>query len=292
VTRSTLGRVDDAIACDAFYSPDDGLCHAVVLARDGSITDLTYDQAGRPVARSVIGTVPGARDVTAFWSEIDNLRNVITVTETGDVWHFSRDGAGPWSRSLQRNVPGALRVAGHDDHHHGIALTEEGEITDQPFHTVTAAVEKAFRQGTTAVANRAQGEPEKPIVVGNIPSAADIAALWADRPDRFVIVAETSGAIVELGYDSLPASRRELARFPGVMAVSACFVEGPAAGKRVVALTSAGDVRVLSYDAETPSIDRPILRQRSGDIACFKTPDRRLHIVLVSDGDVVDLVRD
>jgi hypothetical protein len=286
--RSVLGRVNDAIACDAFCSLDDGLCHAIVLARDGSITDLTY-QTGKPAARSGIGMAPGARDVTAFWSDIDDLRNVITVTETGEVWHFSRNGAGPWTRSLQRKVPGVLRVAGHDEHHHGIALTDEGEITDQPFHAVSAAVEKAFRQSN--VVGRPEGEPEKPVVVGNVPSAVDIAALWADGPDPFVIVAEADGAIVELGYGTGQSrSRRLLARLPGLMALSACYLEDPAMGRRVAALTSSGDIRLLRYGTETPRIEEPILTRRSIDIGCFKTPDRTLHVVLISDGEVVDVI--
>ena len=87
-----------------------------------------------------------------------------------------------------------MRVAGHDEHHHGLALTDEGEITDQPFHAMSAAVEKAFRQSN--VVSRPEGEPERPVVVGNIPSAVDIAALWAEAPDPFVIVAESDGAVV------------------------------------------------------------------------------------------------
>lgn len=288
MTRSAVGRVDDAIACDAFCSLDDDLCHAIVLARDGSITDLTYE-TGKPAARSVIGIAPGACDVTAFWSDIDDLRNVITVTKTGEVWHFSRHGAGPWARSLQRMVPGVLRVAGHDEHHHGIALTDEGEITDQPFHAVSAAVEKAFRQSN--VVTRPEGEPEKPVVVGNIPSAVDIAALWADGTDPCVIVAESDGRVVELGYGiGLSTTRRELARLPGLMALSACYVEDPATGRRVAALTSAGEICLLRYGAEPPRIERPILTQRSTDIGCFKTPDRTLHIVLISDAEVVDVL--
>jgi hypothetical protein len=288
VTSSVLAHVDDAIACDAFCSLDDGLCHAIVLARDGSITDLTYE-TGKPAARSVIGIVPGARDVTAFWSHIDDLRNVITVTDEGEVWHFSRHGAGPWKRSLQRKEPGVLRVAGQDEHHHGLALTDEGEITDQPFHAVSAAVEKAFRQSN--VVSRPEGEPEEPVVVGNIPSAIDIAALWADAPDPFVIVAESDGAVVELSYGiGRSTTRRELARLPGLMAVSACYVEDPVMGRCVAALTSAGEICLLRYGAETPPIERPFLTQRSRDIGCFKTRDRTLHIVLASDADVVDLV--
>ena len=38
-----------------------------------------------------------------------------------------------WTRTRRRDVTNARRVAGYDDHHHGIVLTASGRITDEPF---------------------------------------------------------------------------------------------------------------------------------------------------------------
>src|SRR5262249_54091726 len=144
-TRQTrVGSVPAASAVDAFCSLDNGLCHAIVLQKDGTITDLVYNRDGTPGYQRVIASVPGARDLTAFWSELDDLKNVIIVAPNGDIWHFTQHGCAPWERALQRNVADALRVAGYDEHHHGIVLTSTGEITDQPFHTLHPAVQQEF----------------------------------------------------------------------------------------------------------------------------------------------------
>jgi hypothetical protein len=299
---TVLAPARGAIACDAFCSLDDGLCHAVFLSRDGAITDVTYDRGGQTRDVRVIATEPGALDVTAFWSEVNDVRNVITVTASGDAWHYIQDRAdGPWSRSLQRNVPGARRVAGYDEHHHGIALTSAGEITDQPFHTVTAAVEQAFRADTAALAgktaeaarsvlSRPKGEPERPIVVDTVPAAVDIAALWADGPNRFVIVAERSGAITEIGYGIHQGStRRELARLPGLTSVSACYLGDLGLERRIVALTSAGELYVLRYAIDVPQVGPPLATPRAADVGAFKTSKGELHAVLVAGGEVVDV---
>ncbi len=311
---SELGRIEGAIACDAYCSLDDGVYHAVVLGRDGAITDVAYERSGAPRGREVLGRVPGARDVTAFWSLVSNLRNVITFTESGEILHFTRSGAGLWTRAVQRNVAGARRIAGYDDHHHGIVLTSAGETTDQPFHTVTPEAERMFRQtleadlarlGKTttkeaiATMSRPQGEPEKPIVVGTFPAAVDIGALWANDPNRFVILAEASGAITEVGYGMLQdATRRELARIKEPVAVSGCYAghsEGPQrpedlrAGKWVVALARAGELHVIRYGTDAPSVETAVMVKGAVDAACFRTPERELHGVLVASDEVLDV---
>ena len=303
---SVLGRVNGAIACDAFCSLGDGLSHAVVLGDGGSLTDIVYEKSGQQRERHTIGMAQDARDVTAFWSDIDGVRNVIAVTSRGEVWHFSQSGSEPWSRTLRREVPDALRVAGYDEHHHGIVLTSSGEVTDQPFHGVSAAVAQAFKADTAAALERsgrspaaaaldsagpAEGEVEPPVVVGNVPAAVDVAALWADGGDRFVLLADRSGAIIEIGYGiNQPATRRTLATLPGLKNISACYVDDPATGRRVVALTETGEIHELRYGIDPPRLGEPLISQSAADIACFKTPDGDVHIVLVSNGQVIELM--
>jgi hypothetical protein len=308
VTTSVLGRVNGAIACDSFSSPRDGLCHAIVLGQDGSLTDLVYERSGKPRETQTIGMAHGARDVTAFWSDVDHVKNVIAVASSGDVLHFSQDGSGAWSRTLRGEVPDALRVAGYDDHHHGIVLTSRGEVTDQPFHGVSAAVAQAFRADTAAELQRsgrsvgsatidatgpAEGAPEPPIVVANVPGAVDVAALWADGSNRFVLLAEASSAITEIGYGiHQPASRRELARLPGLMGISACYVDDPGMGRRVVALTRGGQVYQLDYGTRPPPLGEPLVSMTAADISCYRTPDGELRIVLVTDERVIEVRQD
>jgi hypothetical protein len=298
---SKLDRVSDVVACDAFCSADDGLYHAVLLQQDGTLLDLSYGSSG-PRGSQVIGTVPGARDVTAFWSDVNDVRNVIVIGAGGDVWHFIQDGRHAWTRTLQRNVPGALRIAGYDDHHHGIVLAGDGEITDQPFHTVTHAVAASYRADVAAmsgpgaaaaehVPSPAADEREDPIVVGRIASAVDIAALWADGQNRFVIVADATGAVIEIGYGRYqPASRRELARLPRLRCVNACYTDDPAEGRCVAALTDTGDLFVLRYATDTPHVGEPMVSLPASDVACYTTPEGEVRAVLVSGDQIVDVV--
>lgn len=299
-TVTELARVADVVACDAFASQDDGLYHAVLLQKDGALSDLTYDASG-PRDRQAIETVPGAKDVTAFWSDVNDVRNVIVTADDGAVWHFMQVGTEAWTRTLRCTVPGALRVAGYDDHHHGIVLAADGEITDQPFHGVTDAVAATYRADIEALSARAPAptvaahtptpdKPEEPIVVGHLSNAVDIAALWAGD-DRFVIVALASGAVLELGYGRYQAeSRRELAHLPGLRRVNTCYASEPETGRYVVALTEPGDVYVLRYGTEPPRAVEPMISLRSTDAACYPTPDDQVRAVLVSADRIIDVV--
>jgi hypothetical protein len=296
-----LDRIGDVVACDAFSSRDDDVNHAVLLQKDGTLSDLTYDASGTR-GRQVIGIVPGALDVTAFWSQVNDVRNVIVVTDGGSVWHFMQEGVNAWTRTLQRTVSGALRIAGYDDHHHGIVLTSDGEITDQPFHAVTPAVAAAYRADIEALSGGNALEPaadpknpdadkaEQPIVVAEEPTAIDIAALWAEDQNRFVIVAEASGAVIEIGYgQNQPASRRELTRLPGLRCVNSCYANDPAMGRCVVALTEAGDIYALHYGIDVPNLGDTLISLPSTDVACYPTPDGQTRVVLVSADRILDL---
>lgn len=295
-----LATVPGAIACDAFRSRDDGLCHAIVLSNDGRLADVVYEDDGMLRAVSAIGAAGGARDVTAFWSDVDDVRNVITVSATGEVSHFRQKGEDAWTRLRRRDVPDALRVAGYDEHHHGIVLTESGRITDEPFHGVTAAVQQTFVADTAAAlaqAGRAAAasnvpppqDEEPAILVATIPGALDIAALWADGQNRFVIAADANGAVVELGYGvHQPETRRVLAPISGVRRISACYLDDPATGRCVVSLMRGGEVHALRYGAELSDSSGPLTTRMAEDIACFPSTNGGVRIVLVSRGDILE----
>lgn len=297
-----LARVPGAVACDAFWSIADDLCHAVVLDRDGGLTDITYAAGGAVRATSNVGVADGALDVTAFWSDVDEMRNVIAIAGSGQLPHFRRTGDEPWTSLRRRDVPGAARVAGYDDHHHGIVLTGAGRITDEPFHGVTAAVQQAFVEDTAqalaqsgrAAAAHAVTRPtdEEPAIhVADVPDAVDISALWADGQNRFVIALDRNGAVIEFGYGiHQPQTRRVLASFPGASRVSSCYVNDPATGRRVVVLTHEG-VHVLRYGAELPGDTRPIATA-ARDVGCFAKRDGVLRIVLVAGDEIVELATD
>lgn len=299
--RRSLARISGAIACDAFWSPDDDLCHAVVLARDGRITDVVYDD-GRVRDTAGIGVVEDARDVTAFWSETDDERNVTLVTASGQVPHFRQKGTAAWTTIRRRDVPDAIRVAGYDFHHHGVVLASTGRITDEPFHGVSAAVMQVFvsetnaalaDSGRSSVAAQALTEKkeEPAIEVAVIPGTVDIAALWADGPNRFVIAADANGAVHELGYGERQSeSRRVLATLPSILRLSSCYVGDPATGRRVVALTRSGDLHVLRFGAGLPSKDAPVTTMAAQDIACFVKGDNVMRIVVLAGDDVVEVI--
>lgn len=295
-----LATVRGAIACDAFRSRDDGLCHAVVLSDDGQLTDVVYEEDGALRAVNVIGAVGDARDVTAFWSDVDDVRNVITVSMRGEVTHFRRKGDDEWIRSRRRDVPDALRVAGYDEHHHGIVLTAGGRITDEPFHGVTAAVQQTFVADTAASFAQAgrdaetvkvpqPGDDEPATLVGTIPGALDIAALWADGQNRFVLAADKD-AVIELGYGvHQPETRRVLAPIPGVRRISACYLDDPATGRCVVALTRAGGVHVLRYGIDLPPAPEALTTRMGEDVACFPAARGGVRIVMASHGEILEL---
>jgi hypothetical protein len=299
--RRTLVRVPGAIACDAFWSPDDDLCHAVVLARDGTLTDVVYDD-GRVHDAARVGLVEGARDLTAFWSETDDERNITVVTARGQVPHFRQKGAAPWMTIRRRDVPDAIRIAGYDFHHHGIVLSAAGRITDEPFHGVSAAVQQAFVEETAAaLAKRGRTEAaaavappskeEPSIEVAIVPAAVDVAALWANDQDRFVVAAGADGAVTEFGYGVHQAeTRRVLATIPSVLRLNSCYVGDPATGRRVVALTRGGDVHVLRYGVEPPSKAAPVTTMAAQDIACFPKGDNVMRIVILAGDEIVEVV--
>jgi hypothetical protein len=303
-TGRVLEAVRGAIACDAFRSLDDAASRAIVLGDDGRLTDVAYVDDGRARHVREIGRVAGARDVTAFWSHPDDVRNVITVTADGEIAHFRQKGEEAWTRTRRRDVPDAQRVAGYDDHHHGIVLTASGRITDEPFHGVTAVVQQTFVADTVAALTKsgrteaaAQVAPpddnEPAIAVATLPGALDIAALWADGQNRFVIAADASGAIIECGYGThQPETRRELASIPGLVRISACYVDDPATGRCVAALTRDGDLYALRYGAAPPRLGAPIARRAANDIACFTGADGRVRVVVVSGDEVVELALD
>jgi hypothetical protein len=295
-----LATVRGAIACDAFRSRDDGLCHAIVLSDDGQLTDVVYEEEGTLRAVSALGAAGDARDVTAFWSDVDDVRNVITVSASGEVSHFRQKGEEAWTRMRRRDVPDAIRVAGYDEHHHGIVLTERGRITDEPFHGVTAAVQQTFVADTAAALEQAgraaaplkappPGDDEPAVLVATVPGALDIAALWADGQNRFVIAADEKDAVLELGYGiHQPETRRVVARISGVRRISACYLDDPAIGRCVVALTRDGEVHVLRYGAELGRAREALTTRKAEDIACFPSANGGLRIVLVSGGDVLE----
>jgi hypothetical protein len=301
VKRRALTTVAGAMACDAFWSPDDDLCHAVVLARDGTLTDVSYDD-GRVHDAARVGVVEGAHDLTAFWSETDDERNVTVVTASGQVPHFRQKGAAPWTTIRRRDVPHAIRIAGYDFHHHGVVLTSAGRITDEPFHGVSAAVQQLFVSETTAalaesgrISEAAQAVAEKKeepaIEVAAVPGVVDIAALWADGPNRFVIAAGADGAVHEFGYgERQPEMRRVLATIPGVLRLNSCYVGDPATGRRVVALMRSGDVHVLSYGVEPPATDAPAVTIAAQDVACFPKGDNVMRIVMLAGDEVIEVV--
>jgi hypothetical protein len=303
VRRTALSRVSDAIACDAFWSPDDDLCHAVVLARDGTITDVVYDD-GRVRAAGRVGVVDGARDLTAFWSDADDERNVTLVTASGRVPHFRQKGSAAWATIQRRDVPDAIRIAGYDQHHHGIVLTAAGRITDEPFHGVSAAVRQAFvEETTTALANRgrvdaaaavaAPSKEEPSIEVATVAGAVDIAALWADAQNRFVIAAGGDGALIEFGYGAhQEETRRLLGTIPGAFRLNGCYVGEPATGRRIVALARGGEVHVLRFGAAVPAADPPIARVAAQDVACFAKRDNVMRIVVLAGDELVEIVPD
>jgi hypothetical protein len=297
-----LATVRGSIACDAFRSVDDGLSHAIVLAGDGQLTDVTYEDGGRVRAVRGIGRAEGARDVTAFWSDVDDMRNVIAVGADGLISHFRQKGEAEWTRIRRRDVPDALRVAGYDDHHHGIVLTGAGRISDEPFHGVTASVQQTFVRDTAAALTQsgradaaakvvAPTEEEPAIPVATLPDAVDIGALWADGQNRFVIAAEASGAITELGYGAhQPETRRVLASIRGVARINACYVDDPATGRCVIALTRDGDVHALRYAAAVPRGGGPITRRAAAkDVACFASADGHVRVVLQSGDEVIEV---
>ena len=295
VNTSVIARLNDVIACAGLCSHDDGLLHAVVLRRGGEILDIVHDRKGTSITTVKIGALEGARDLTAFWSLQDDVRNVICVADGGRVVHFSQKETGPWTSAERRRVPNALRIAGYDLNHHGLVLSGTGEITDQPFHGIAPEVmqhhadsrQEAGRPLQTPLAAMDEGE-EQPVVVGTSEGVVDIAAFFAEGNDRFVIQAQATGAITEIGYGELqPASRRIVATLPGVRRIAACYLGEDRTGRSLLASTDQGSLWLFSYGTDIPRSGRRLELSASTDIDCFGTDRNELRILLATPGEVV-----
>jgi hypothetical protein len=223
------------------------------------------------------------------------VRNVICVADGGRVVHFSQKESGSWTRAERRRVPEALRIAAYDLGHHGLVLSRTAEITDQPFHGVAPEVMQRHADTHKDAGHALEDEvvaigegEEQPVFVGTYEGALDIAGFFVGEEERYVIEADRTGAITEIGYGALqPASRRVLATLPNVRRISACYAGDGQMGRKLLASTDQGAVWLYEYGTDVPSSGRNLDLQASTDVHCFSTPDNEVRVLLASAAEVL-----
>jgi hypothetical protein len=132
VSATDLITMQNAVRCDAFYSPDDKDRHVIVGASDGTISEIFY----RPdinVAHTPLIQVEGLVDLAALYTDDDKNRHVLTLDGAGNIKEVYCSTAGISEVQLA-NIPNGTRISGfysEDDHmRHAIVATSDGKLIE------------------------------------------------------------------------------------------------------------------------------------------------------------------
>jgi hypothetical protein len=263
-----LGNFDDVIACDGFFTPDDGFRHAIVATADGSIIELFYnpDQGQGDV---VLSTQAGLCDICGFWSEDDQYRHVIFCTTSGAISEvFFHPSTGVGIAPLG-NIPGAIRVAGFyspdDQYRHAIVATVQGDVWEIFFHP-------KFGNGQT--------------LLGKFDGLVDIGAFYtADDQYRHVIVGQQDGTVSEIYYrPDVGISQVAIGNVVGLMRVSGYYAaDDKFFNRRVTVLCVDGQVHELRFSPATGIVRSVLFLSEALDLGSFySSDDHYRHAILAN----------
>ncbi len=272
-----LSRLDEVIACDGFFSPDDNYRHAVVGTRRGEVWEVFFNPR-TGIGQTVVATLGGLVDVGSFFSNDDRYRHVIAATDDGNLWEVFFHPSTGIGRTLLRNFNGISRVAGFfssdDGYRHAIFATTDGNVFELFYHP-------KHGQGLA--------------FLRNYPGIVDIAAFYSpDDNYRHVIVATEAGYVYELYFHPLKGQFQALlSRFDNVVRVGAFYADADAFfSRRVTVVTKGGGAHELKFSPRG-GIVRALLWDGDNitDVGGFYSRDDNYShaIFATQDGEVQEL---
>lgn len=273
---ANLFKAEGAFCADSFYSGDDQFRHAIVGARDGTITEIFFNPApGEGLGHTGLLTVEGLADLGAFYTPDDQMRHVLALTEEGDITEIYYNPNTGISATPLPSVPNAFRIAGFfsddDGFRHAICATTDGNVID-------------VRYGS--------GTPTQTILLS--PSGIIDIGCFYSRDDKLghVIVGTADGTITELYYDSnYSISSTKIGNIPGVAKVSAYYADDDNFfNRRAQVLSTDGRLHEIRYGLQTNILHVVLITLDDvDDIGGFySTDDSFRHVVVLNDDGKVD----
>jgi hypothetical protein len=276
---TNLFKIEDAFCIDGFYSRDDQFRHAIVGAKDGSITEIFFNPApGEGLGSTELLAVEGLTDLGAFYTSDDKMRHVLALSERGDITeiYYNPDNTGVSATSLPP-VPNAFRIAGFfsndDGFRHAICATTDGNVID-------------LRYGT--------GEPTQTTLL-SVAGIIDIGCFYS-KDDKLghVIVATSDGIITEIYYNSrYNVSRTPIGNIDGPARVTAFYADDDKFfNRRAQVLSSDGRLHEIRYGLQTDTLHVVLIALSDiNDFGGFYSADDHFRhaVVLSNDGQVREL---
>ncbi len=218
---STVAMIPSSTCCDAFYSADDSVRHAIEGTSDGQIFDVAFNpQTG--VTRTLLATRAGLRDVAGFYTADDKMRHVISLDARGgleETW-YSSPGS-PHTTSLA-NIANAVRVCAFyspdDRERHAVVATSDGKVIEIFYGT----------------AGNSQTQ------IATINNLVDICGFYSpDDSYRHVIAGSADGTITEIYYNPQKGvSQTTLGKVPNLLKLGGFYTASTDAYSRRVLILS------------------------------------------------------
>lgn len=271
-----LGNFGDVIACDGFYTPDDGFRHAIVGTRDGGVTEIFY-HPDKGEGRARVAHQPGLIDLAGFWSDDDGYRHLITLTGDGEVWETFFHPSTGTGQALLATISGAIRVAGFyspdDQFRHAIVATDSGELFELFYHP-----------------DKGQGRAS----LGSFPGLIDLGAFYSpDDRVRHVIVGQADGSVSEIYFSpAIGVETAPIGSVPGLNRVSAYYAADDAFFNRRAAVAGQdGRIHEIRYHPHFGIMRVVLFNEDLVDLGSFFSGDDgyRHSILAIDDGDVEEL---
>ncbi len=272
-----IANLQQVVACDGFYSPDDQSRHAIVATVDGSIWEVYYNP-DRGISQTKVDTIPGVIDVASFYSADDKYRHVLAAGGDGTLWEVYFNPAWGISQVSLGSFSNMSRVAGFytsdDKNRHAIVATSDGDVFELFYNPTTG-----------------KGQ----VLLGSFDQIVDVGAFYSpDDGNRHAIVAEADGNITEIFYNPKTGlGQVSIGNFPGVARICAFYADGDAFfSRRVIVATADGRIQQIKYSAAAGIVRTVLMSQpKVLDVGAFFTPDDgdRHVIVATNDGEIREL---
>jgi len=275
---TSLFEIEDAFCTDSFYSGDDPFRHAIVGAKDGTITEIFFNPApGEGKGLSELLTVDGLIDLGAFYTPDDKMRHVLALSEEGDITEIYYNPDTGVSATALPAIPNAFRIAGFfsddDGFRHAICATTGGNVID-------------LRYG--------KGAPTQTVLL-SVAGIIDIGCFYSqDDKLGHVIVAIGDGTITEIYYDgNYHISATPIGSIHGPAKVSAYYADDDQFfNRRAQVLSTDGRLHEIRYGLRTDVVHVVLITLDDiDDIGGFYSADDHFRhaVVLNDDGKVHEL---
>jgi hypothetical protein len=274
---ATLVQLDNVLACDGFFSPDDNYRHAIVATNAGSITEVFFNpQTGQGQAQ--LTSLNGLLDLGAFYSDDDGYRHVIAATSDGSIQEIFYNPQTGQGQTILANIPNAIRLSSFfssdDNFRHAIVATSDGSVIEIFFNP-----------------NQGQGQA----VLGTFQGIVDIGSFFSpDDNFRHVLVGTDDGNVTEIYYNpNTGINQVVIANIPGLIRVSSYYAaDDHFFNRRVQVATSGNRIHEVRYNPNF-GIMRSVLFNASGLLdlgGFFSSDDNYRHAILaVETGDIDEL---